>query len=357
MRLSMEDYLRLAVPFVPPALVSSEALRPILDVSRRLPPCASSGFECRLGDDEPVADFLVNLLADDGTRAAFAGRHPDYHPPDEFLQSPVWQRVRDFCRAWSEPGSLLNKRVRDMWLEFDLQELASAVPIPGVFFGPEQPPEDVPGTVRACLELLRGPERAAPPQALARSLELPGPPRIEQVGMMFSRHTDAVRLCIRGVPLSELGTALKRAGWSGIPAELDAVLEDARSFVDDITLDIDVGDDIHPKLGLECILDKDPSPARWKRWMDHLVARGLCTPSKRDALLSWPGMSSPLNHPGPWPENLLRASERMPGVHSGFARRINHLKLIHQPGQPTQVKAYLAFRHFWFRHSSSPSPA
>ncbi|RKH35007.1 hypothetical protein D7V93_43435, partial [Corallococcus llansteffanensis] len=316
MRLSMEDYLRLAVPFVPPALVSAEALRPILDIARQLPPCASSGFECRLGDDAPVADFLVNLLPDDGTRAAFAGRHPDYHPPDAFLQSPVWQRVRDFCRAWAHPETPLNRRVRDMWLEFDLQELASEVPIPGVFFGPEQPPVDLPGTVRASLELLRGPGHAQLPPALTRCLELlPGPPRVEQVGMMFSRQTDALRLCLRGVPLAQLGSSLRRAGWSGQPAELDALVEDARPFIDEVTLDVDVGDDLHPKLGLECILDRDPSPARWKRWLDHLVANGLCTPLKRDALLTWPGMSSPLNHPGPWPENLVRASERMPGVH------------------------------------------
>src|SRR5215217_620566 len=351
----MEDYLRLAVPFVPPALVSPEALRPILGIARQLPPCASSGFECRLGDDAPVGDFLINLLAADGTRAAFAGHHPDYHPPDAFLHSPVWQRVRDYCRTWASPTSPLHRRVRDMWLEFDLQELEGEVPIPGVFFGPEQPPEDLLDTVRGSLELLRGPGRADIPPAMLRCLELlPGPPRIEQVGMMFSRHTDALRLCIRGLPHQGLGTALRDAGWPGEADVLDALLEETRPFVDDFTLDIDVGDGIHPKLGLECILDQDPSPARWQRWLDTLVAQGLCTPLKRDALMTWAGVQSSLTHPGQWPENLVRASERMPGQHSGFARRINHVKLIHQPGQPIQVKAYLAFRHYWLRNPSRP---
>ncbi|MCP3100114.1 hypothetical protein LZ198_14655 [Myxococcus sp. K15C18031901] len=350
---SMEDYLRLAVPSVPSALISAESLAPILALARRLPPCSSSGFECRLGDDAPVADFLVNLLPADGSRAAFAGHHPDHQPPDAFLHSPVWQRVRDYCRAWAQPDSPLHQRIRDMWLEFDQEQFHSPVPIPGVFFGPEQPVADIAATVCDSLALLRGPDRAALPPALQRCLErLPGAPRVEQVGMMFSRQTDALRLCIRGVPLRGLGEALRHVGWEGQAGPLDAVLERTLPFVDDVTLDIDVGDGLHPKLGLECILDKDPSPARWKRWLDQLVEDGLCTPAKRDALLTWPGMLTALNTRG-WPENLLRASEQLPGVHSGFARRINHLKLIHQPGQPLQVKAYLAFRHFWFRHASS----
>lgn len=358
MRLTMEDYLKLAVPFVPPGLVSPEALRPVLALAGRLPPCASSGFECRLGEPTASADFLVNLLPTDGTRAAFAGRHPDARLPEAFLESPVWRRVRDFCLAWEDPDSPLHHEVRDAWLEFDAGEFEAPVPTPGVFFGHHPGQNARPDTLRRCLELLRGEERAEPPPALARCLEaLPGTPRIEQVGMMFSRPTDDVRLCIRGVPPAGLSAGLRRAGWSGDGGELDALVEGLLPFVDEIILDVDVGEEVRPRLGLECILDRDPSPARWGRWLEHLVAQGLCTPDKRDALRAWPGLSSQRAQPESWPENLVRASQRMPGTQSGFARRLNHLKLVHQPGRPPEVKAYLAFRHVWFRLAPRESAA
>ncbi|MFL5349042.1 MAG: hypothetical protein ACJ8AT_29945 [Hyalangium sp.] len=358
MRLSMEQYLRLAVPFTPPELFSPQALEPILALSRRLPACSSSGFEVRLGEEAPVADFLVNLLPTDGTRTAFAGRHPDAPLDEEFLGSEVWQRVRDFCQSWESPGSALHSQVRDMWLEFDLKELGAGVPIPGVFFGANTESGELLGTVERSLALLRTPGHGRLPPGLLRCVELlPKPPRIEQLGMMFSRQSDELRLCIRGLSPHGMGEFLARAGWGGRPEELQAVIEDARPFVDEFTLDIDVGEGVLPKIGLECILDRDTHPDRWRRWLDHLVARHLCTPRKRDGVLAWIGLSTQRTQAELWPENLVRASQRTPGLLSGFQRRVNHLKLVHQPGQPLQVKAYLAFRHMWVRPSSSARSA
>ena len=358
MRLSMEQYLKLAVPFLPPELVSPQRLEPILALARKLPACSSSGFECRLGEPEPVADFLVNLLPSDGSRAAFAGHHPESQPEAAFLLSDVWQRVQGFCRDWDDPQGLLHSRVRDMWLEFDLKELEAQLPIPGVFFGPSTEPEELFGTLERCVGLLRGTTDTGLPPALRRCAELlPPPPRIDQVGMMFSRHSEELRLCIRGLTPRALGGYLAQAGWSGRTEELEAIVETLVPFVDDVTLDIDVAESVRPKVGLECILDKAPSPERWRRWLDDLVARGLCTAGKRDGMLAWIGVSTQRSQPELWPENLVRASQRTPGLISGFQRRINHLKLVHQPGQPLQVKAYLAFRHMWVRTAPGAAPA
>jgi hypothetical protein len=178
---------------------------------------------------------------------------------------------------------------------------------------------------------------------------LPEPPRIEQMGMMFSRQSEDLRLCIRGLPPRGMSQYLGRAGWSGRGEELDAIIEQLLPFVDDVTLDIDAGEGVGPKIGLECILDRDPRPERWQRWLDHLVAVGLCTPRKRDGVMAWMGLSTQRTQPELWPENLARASQRTPGLISAFHRRVNHLKIVHQPGQPLQVKAYLAFRHMWVR--------
>ena len=358
MRLSMEQYLKLVVPTTPGALISPEALAPILELASTLPAFASSGFEVRLGEEAPVADFLVNVMPTDGTRAVFAGHHPELQPPESLLQSPVWQRVRDFCRAWEDARDPLHAQVKDAWLEFDLEQLGSPLPIPGVFFAPRWESGDLLGTVERGVALLRGAGFTGLPPALPRCLELlPGRPRLEQVGMMFSRQSEDLRLCLRDIPARELSGFLRRAGWEGRAEELDPLVEQVLPFVDDITLDIDVGAQVRPKIGLECILDRDPSRERWRAWLDHLVERGACTAPKREGLMRWMDLITQRDQPEHWPEHLVRFAQRTPGLLSAFARRVNHVKLIHQPGQPLQVKAYLAVRHLWVRLTSGPRPA
>lgn len=357
MQLSMAQYLRPVVPHTPAELISPEALAPILSLAGGLAPCSSSGFEIRLGEEAPVADFLVNVVPTDGSRAVMAGHHPELHPPDTLLESPVWRRVRDFCRTWEDPGGPLHERIRDMWLEFDMAQFDARVPIPGVFFGPVWESGDLLDTVARGVSLLRGPEGAGVPPALARCLApLPGRPRMEQVGMMFSRPLDDLRLCIRDIPPRGLGGYLRGIGWPGRSEEVDALVEDLLPFVDGITLDIDVGEGVRPKIGLECILlGGDLDKARWRRWLDHLVARGLCTPAKREGLVAWIGASSQREQLEAWPENLVRFTQSHPDRVSAMSRKVNHLKFIHQPGQPLQVKAYLAIKYFWVRVVPSTS--
>ena len=46
------------------------------------------------------------------------------------------------------------------------------------------------------------------------------------------------------------------------------------------------------------------NPGREPRWgalLDHLVANGLCTPEKREALLSYPGYTDEETATVPWP--------------------------------------------------------
>lgn len=62
-------------------------------------------------------------------------------------------------------------------------------------------------------------------------------------------------------------------------------------------------------------------------FLDHLVDRGLCSKTQREALGEWPGgMTMQMRH------QLWRAV---------VLRRVNHIKLVHRPGQPLGVKAYL----------------
>ena len=63
------------------------------------------------------------------------------------------------------------------------------------------------------------------------------------------------------------------------------------------------------------------------RFLDHLSGKGLCSPTQRKALGSWPdGMTLRPRHE--FGEVLV-------------LRRVNHIKLVYRPGYPLEVKAYL----------------
>ena len=93
------------------------------------------GFECRLGEENPRADFLVLARASWG-RDSLAGLHPDKLSAQSYLMDdPVWQRVQDFGARWADPASPLYGAVDNVWLEFDVDGPAGDIPVPSVFFG------------------------------------------------------------------------------------------------------------------------------------------------------------------------------------------------------------------------------
>jgi hypothetical protein len=81
-------------------------------------------------------------------------------------------------------------------------------------------------------------------------------------------------------------------GWPGDEADLRGVLEPMARLVDHVYLDIDVGETVHHKIGLECHFDGNKQPRtepRWGIFLDSLARDGLCTADKRGALLAYPG--------------------------------------------------------------------
>jgi ubiquinone/menaquinone biosynthesis C-methylase UbiE len=79
------------------------------------------------------------------------------------------------------------------------------------------------------------------------------------------------------------------------------------------------------------------------------VERSLCTPAKRNSLLAWPGFSQKADNPELWPKNLS-GGDLFLGAKaiSVFWRTINLIKIVYQPENPLEAKAYLAFGHRWF---------
>src|SRR5262249_20597781 len=91
------------LPFRVGGLIEASRKR-IAAVAASLPAAASRffGFECRLANTEPTADFLVCIAADGMQREAWAR-----WLVKDASQSEVARRLAGFVEDWADPGSPL----------------------------------------------------------------------------------------------------------------------------------------------------------------------------------------------------------------------------------------------------------
>jgi hypothetical protein len=351
MKYTTVDYLRVVAPYVPLQLVSARRLSRITEIAATLPPSSNFGFECELGSRAAEADFLVAVIPSDGSRSAWAGARALAAEPDVTRSHPTWKRIRGFFDGWSRSAAGFEP-VYDTWLEFDLDDQGSGVPTPSFFFGFDHlRSENYPAEARALLDLIleRSLPRGASDRLRACWDALPQKAHIFQVGVMLARPTNAVRLCVQRLAPDQIIPYLARVGWPGSAGELRRLIDEIAGFVDGIGLDIDVGETVLPKIGLECsINDGAAGRAKLRALLEHLTTRGHCVPEKGAALLQWLGYCTERSDRERWPAHLLKASkDRGDDVMSAFGRTLSHVKVTYQDDARSVAKAYLGVRHYW----------
>jgi|GEM_PF-433882 len=361
----LDDYLRPLGPQLDPELISPESFRRILKIARRLPGVLASnlfGFECCLGADTPAADFLVCATAAHGRRELLDLLGSSAEAARELLAHPVWRAVAAFVAQWSDPASLLHTGADRVWLEFDVDgggdPVNDSLPIPSVFFGPEWGPASIPDgplavTERALSVLTERPLPVAVRERIATCFRaLPPGARIHQVGAMLSRPSDVFRLCVEGLLPEQVVPYLGRIGWEGNAGDLDRRARQLSSVAMFASLDVDVGETILPKVGLECAgrqIAPDVRGMDWPLLMEHLVAAGLCTPARHAMIRAYEGYLSEATAGDLWPAGLRRAAGLVgPRAINLFVRGIHHVKLTYRPDQPVEAKAYLGAKYRWY---------
>jgi hypothetical protein len=159
-----------------------------------------------------------------------------------------------------------------------------------------------------------------------------------------------VRLNIARLARAQLPVYLRQVGWPGSLDGVEPLADWVFQNAELVTLCLDMGEGVYPKFGLECSIDPkhaDQGP-RWAALLDACVARSLCTDSQRAGLAAWHGLMDPVSAAQPWPRHLILQSLAAPANQFIFIRRrISHIKLVYQPGQPLQAKGYLGFETLW----------
>jgi hypothetical protein len=348
---TLADSLELVLPHLSPALAGPGDLARLRRAGQSLPASLPGGFEFRLGTGTSQVDLLQRVPRE----ANYPARLQSHIDAAALAQQPAWERVRDFCAAWSSPASPLFSGLTYIWLEFDLDsDEAASAPNPSIFAGldTELPPEpDGLRVLHNTLAALAGPVAAPLWASVERCVRAcPENVIVSHLGVMLARPPAGVRLNIARLARAQLPEYLQQVGWTGPLDEAERLADWAYDNAEWVTLCLDVSDSVYPKFGLECSFDPKHADqvARWVGLLDACVALGVCTDSQRAGLLSWPGLIDPASAAQPWPRHLMLQSLAAPADQFIFIRRrISHIKLVYQPGRPLEAKGYLGFETVW----------
>lgn len=329
---------------LPATLIPAAALPRLAHAAALMPDGVSGwGFECRLGEGDDRVDFGALIAAGAGPGALLASAAA---PVPTVLRAPAAEPVVDFCRAWSDRGSLLHRSVPFIFLELDCDGPVESR-APSVFVRlptPWEAPPDAPlsehlvlQVARTSLSILRrGRAATAVEAALDHAFAtLPAGGRILHVGLLLGRR-DETRV-YASIPRASAAAYLRGVG---LGACADGVMEivnryDAAKPIAEIQFDLLPG--AVPRVGVEIPCQHRVAAERIRRFgavLDGLVRDDLSAAAKRDALLAWPGLE------------LLEP--RRPGWRGMLIREISHLKVVYQPGAPWRAKAYVSVTPRWW---------
>ncbi len=361
---SLSASVQVVAQNLPPALVSPDRLGRILDVAELLPPVAVAGFECRLAGSDPQVDLAIFLPSTERTFSVFAGLNPSHELAPDLLRDPAWPRIRNLCRSVQLPDGAHRGVVDNIWLEFDLTAGTGPDPTPALFFSTGPPASTTPGeyldvveSVLATLDL--GPLSPSLRSRVLRTMGgVPAGAGVFQFGLRLEDPVRAMRLCISGLAPDRLVSYLREIGWRYDPAPLHRTVDRLATLADDIFLDVDVGEKIGARIGLEAHLRGPKRPTLERRWvtlLNWLVAEGLCAEQARRDLSAWAGITFPTPDDVAG-HNGLETLTHLVGDRAStcFLRGLNHVKLCYEPHKQLEVKAYIGFTRHWVTSSLSP---
>jgi hypothetical protein len=331
-------------------LVSCSALALIANIAKSLPAYVSDvfGFETRLIGDNMQTDFSINL----------SKQGCEYFKADNIKLAPglyqiyqeKWSRLGQFINEWGLSNSTPFADANSVWLEFDIHKDQMTPLMPSMILfaywlssSPskmivKRPIEWLTNTILPILTSDSLSDQLV--SNLKHYINLSHPATYFQVGAMFTRNIDAIRLCIFTHNAEETLALIDSLGIDWAYSGVKSAIKSFEADIDSFCVNIDIGSKIYPRIGLELLYNETNAwrrqPKREPRWyslLDHLVEQGLCEPQRREALLSWPGYSS------------LRSAGKSGGL---LLRGLQHIKLVFSPDHQPESKAYFgASPHFF----------
>jgi len=341
-----------ASPYISEDLISKERVGKIEELANHFPSELSSwfGFEIKLNDSVPSADFLFSVRKEYSEREVLSNREYSY---PTLKDMPVWKQLNNFVSQWNNPQSILYDCANNIWFEFDMDEVNVNAPIPSFFFGTQniKRKDDLIELSREGFSSIldNGLNHKIWTSLLSTIALLPKEADLFQIGVMLSRKTDAIRICINNLNINQIGAFLNIMKWYGDVDELKNLLKYIGSFVDEFSLDIDLSETLLPKIGLECYINKGDRAEKCNQLFDMLLTSGLCLAKKKDAIYNLSGLSHRFSEPD-WPSHLINDMKKQKNQQlSAFMRYQNHIKISIEPDVGLSAKSYMGIQHTWIK--------
>jgi hypothetical protein len=330
-------------PALSTALIGGEGYVRLARIASLLPLKFSNfwGLEIRLGQPEALADILLSVHKGDPGMALLAGSSPSSLDP--LCQTwPGWRTLRAFAGSLLNEGHQLHRRIRNLWLEFDLaeaafgQDLEKAIAQPNLFFGPEMAssPEEMIAVISEVMAM-HGSTQPGPGMLRWFLDALPPGAMLVQVGLMLTRVDDSgLRCCVTCRKPETIRPWLSSILPKDHSEPLFLLVKELLPLTHHTAFFLNLTEEgVEAAIGLECYRDwLQDGPEHWSALLDFLTDHGLCLPQKVKGIQDYAGVTeSPL-------------SDRLAGsmLYLPTSRKIHHLKCLLAGGRITQAKAYLS---------------
>ncbi len=317
------DWLTLARPHLGSTLVTAPFFDRLHDLASCLPSTGIYALELRLAEDASRVDLSLGL--DDRVQATALDMRP-------------WGiAIRRFLERWTAHEPPL-AAVDSIWLEFDLDDHKIGIPKPIVCAKLGRRIDAAWLTESLFPSMLGQQLEASQAEWVRRCLDaLPAGGRVLYAFDLGVRVSSAIRLELFGLDPLAMVRFLQRIEVAGLAQQVRDVTP-IISRCDRFHLSIDLGDGVAPRIGLEGGFQRLPHrEPGWRTVFDRLVANGLCTPDKREAVFNWPGYETRETLGRQWP-----SSAEPKGY---FVRSLSHVKLVTWPDQAPEAKVYLLFQY------------
>ena len=324
-------------PFVPRALLDGAWWDALVDRADGLPWAPILGFEFRLTDARPAADFGF-FVATNQAHDYYIARGRDAESASPAAALGRFLARLDRSSPTADPA--LADAFERMTIEYDIAEVPfGARPAPGVFvwLNPEfvAGPDKSGRVVDVIASAVGWDDYRDVARAVAQVWDAM-PEGLEwghQIAAQPGREPQAVRLVTQRVEAEVVPGMMEALGWPGSIAQVEEVLAGLRglSLTFRPSLDVFTGG-LSPRLGLLLIMPTDrehigrwltTGREDWREIVERMTAQGWCRPEKAQGLLEWPGREQ------------LFTEQGLATCYKG----INHLKLV-ITGDHVEAKAY-----------------
>jgi hypothetical protein len=364
---SLSDYISIIQKRVNSSLISEESFDDIKKITNLFPCGITSlfGFECELGNVKPDADFLFAFNTQYIGNLFFNNKNNILSK--NYFDNKLWQKIQCFIDETICDNSTLYDKISIIWFEFDIKKNLAQMHAPSLFFffndilkkkfynlSKEKKHNSYIETIEKSLTILKGADFF---NKIKNNIEIlisqmPEKSCLFQLGTMFSRPNETIRLCINKISPLKIIEYLNNFFENDIINDIRPLVSIISEFASHITIDLDVGKNISPKIGFEIYFQEkkiSSKPNKIDKFLQFLINKKLCLKDKAEAIISYPEYITEV-HSKTMPNNLKIASELLGQQQKYvFIKKINHFKIVYSPTTALTAKAYLAVYQTWLK--------